>query len=371
MVTFSNFSRSIQGGVSVGLISNFINKGYDAFGLDIGQSSIKLVELKKRGSKIYLHSYNSVPTPPDVFLENNIKNTDALSALIREALKTAKINPVSSHFVVLGLPEFLTFTKIIKVPKMSAKELGQAVKWEANQAIPVSIEETYFDWQILTKDETATQLDIILVAAPRVLVDSYVAAAQNVGLEPVAIEIEPLAVSRAVIRAEEKNPQLILDMGSKTTSLTVFDKGSIQFTASALVGGKQINVALAQKFGKTPEQIEEELKDHNKNKDLLKAGFEILKPTLDNIITEAKRTIRFYEDASSRTISKVLICGGEAALPGVPVYMERAIGVTVKIGNPWINLPTYPLKPIPHEELPSYTTAIGLSMQELEGKTLK
>lgn len=332
--------------------------------MDIGYHSIKVIQLQQKRGLIRLASYNSVRSPKDPFSKNALKNTDELAKSLKEALASAKIAPITSRFATIAIPEYLTFTKISRVPKMGTKELSSAIKWEVEQSIPVSIEELYYDFEVINQNKDS--LDVLIAAAPKSLIESYMEVLNKAGIEAVALEIEPQAVSRALIKKNDAQPYLIADIGAQTTSITIFDQKAIQFTASALIGGNNINKSLETKLGKNSFDLDQLLThpESHKNKEVLLKAFEATKPTVNSIATEINKTVRYYEEQSKKKVSKVLVCGGEAILPGLTSFIENSTSITTKIGNPWVNLPTFPLKPIPHEELPSYATAIGLALRE-------
>lgn len=346
----------------MGLLNSSNN--YNAFGLDIGFHSIKIVQLEKKRGLIRLASFNNTDVPSESFVNNTLKNTDEIAKTLKEAMKGAKIAPITSKYVIVGIPEHLTFTKIASVPKMGQKELKDAVKWEVTQSIPVSIEELDYDFEIMSENEK--NLQVLIVAAPKNLIKSYLEVAEKAGLQPVAVEVEPQAVSRALVKKDDMGTYLIIDIGAETTSVTVLQNQIIQFTASATVGGHQINKAIALKLGKPVYELDKILhhSDNAKNKEILTKAFNAAKPTLQSINQEVIKTIRYYEEESKSNFQKILLCGGESILPGMTSFFETSTNITTKIGNPWVNLPPFPLKPIPHEILPSYATAIGLALRE-------
>jgi type IV pilus assembly protein PilM len=168
------------------------------FGLDIGFETIKLVELKKNRHSIKLVGAKEVRLTERILERDSFRNKAATANLIKEACRSALPGPIRAKKIVTALPENFVFSKTIQMPKMSREELEKSIQIEAAQYLPIPAEEVYIDFQTLIVHPDESLTDILLVAAPKKLVDDYVEMTRIAGLELVALETKPIAVGRAV-----------------------------------------------------------------------------------------------------------------------------------------------------------------------------
>ena len=236
----------------------------------------------------------------------------------------------------MSLPEEKIFSRVLELPQMSEAELSDAVQWEAEQYIPTPLKELSLDFEIVGTRSNGKEIlnEVLMIAAPKTLINSYLDVIDKLGLEPYNIESNIQAVARSMISSKAKDEAiLVIDIGGKRTSMAVFDK-TVRITGSIPVGGENITVE-----GK-------------------KASF----PELDTLASELKKLINYYEEKDERKIARAFLCGGSACLPNLKEGIAAKINLEVEIGNPWVNISTYPLKPIPKVESPRYANAIGLAL---------
>lgn len=343
------------------------------FGLDIGYTSVRAVQLEKKGGLVHLGGYSEVPIGKDVFSEHNKIDTDNLALAIKQVTETSKIKPINSKQVVCALPESDIFVKVLPFPKMPDEELEEVITLEAEKIVPFSISELYLDWErVKTGSEKENEKDnILVVAASQKLIHSYLDAIKKAGLEVIALEIEPAAVCRALIKQNEgKNEAILLvDIGADITSITAYDFESIQLTGSTRIAGNTITESLGS-YLKLSAEKSEEVKRHiiNSDRELNPKLFtSAIKPILTQLGHEMTRSINYYNEfiKNSHKFSKILLCGGNAHFPGMTDFFEKTLNIKTEIGNPWANVTAYPLKALPKLKASIYATAIGLALREL------
>lgn len=337
-------------------------------GLDIGYSTLKVVQLKKSRRGIQVWGYNEVAIPPGSLQKNGIKEPRKITEAIRIALKEARPNPISGRQVVSALPESLVFTKILELPKINPREIQQAIPHELAEFCPLSPEEVYFDWQILETKISDHQMDVLVVAAPRVLVDQYIKLMKETGLEIIALETKPLASCQALVKPEEKQGLTIVDIGAETSGVSIIDQGNLRLTGTSNIGGNTITKGLAQALGLSSEQAE-----NLKRKEGLKIGKiknkkrEILISILDPLIEEITNSIKYYQNriAEKGQIKEIRLCGGGSQMPGLIKYIQEQTKIKTVFGDPLANLDKKESKIILPGEKLKYTLAIGLALREL------
>ncbi len=339
----------------------------NAFGLDIGSTSIKAVWLESDGDSFSYKASASVASPSPGIQSESPFDHEELAQVINKLVNDAKI---STGNVNIALPDSHIFTKVIEMPPLSDKELSNAIYWEAEQYIPAPLDTMNIDFTILEspKDvKTTEKMQVLLVAAPKLLVKRYQDILQLARLNVVSIEPETLSAIRGVSKNESTLPTLIINVGAMSTSLCIIKSGIIIFNYSFPLGGVALTRAISSDFGFSTEQAEEYKKNYGlSSRDTNIKVSKAIEPIFASILNEVKKAITFYNEKyrDQSPISQILLTGGSAALPGVDVYFVRNIGIETEIANPWKILG---IKNVPKDiELngPSYSVAIGLSVKE-------
>lgn len=353
-----------------------------AFGLDLSDLSLKIAFLKRRGKEIRLQGFGRCEIPQNIIKEGKIHKKEELTNIIKQALeKNIKGKKLRTRYVVCSLPEQHAFVQVIQLPKMKFAEAKEAIKWEAEANIPMSIDEVYLDWQIVNPlTNNLDHLDVLINAAPKTLVNDYVEVLQKAGLCPVALEVESLATARSLIKNQLcRQPILIVDLGATRTSFIIFSGYAVRFTTSISISNRQMINTIAQHLKITNEdawrlKVRVGLSENKKDNRVLS----ILLPTLNSLAQEIEKYLMFHkehaaphEHGSVNEISKILLCGGGANLKGFPQFLSERLKIPVACGNPWINIfpPKTAIKHIPelsYQESLTYTTALGLALRDLE-----
>lgn len=339
------------------------------FGLDVGSSSLKLVELKNDRSKgKTLEIFGSYTLPHSVNLASDRdEDLKELSANIKDFVAS---QPLSSNRVVVALPESQIFTRVVSLPRMPEKDLTQAMRYETQQYIPVPLADVSLDYQVIEgKALVEGQMEVLIIAAPKVLVSKFLKVLNDAGLEVVGLETETVAVSRSLIPDSKTPSTLLVNIGALTTDLAVVSGNAVRFTRSIATGGTALARAISQSLGFDLNQAEEYKRTYGFDTNQLEGKImQSIKPIFDVVIDEIKRSTAFYnthhkEDMVRRTV----ICGGTASLPGIVVYMASSLDLEVVLANPWIRVyipPKFPAKDL-DENGPSFSVAVGLSLKDL------
>lgn len=341
---------------------SFLNLTSNVFGLDIGDLSLKLVYLIKKGKKIELKSCGEKAIPRGFFINGEIQKEKELAQLIKQFIKEKK---VSTPYVVSVLPETKTFIKTIEIAWSEKQNIVEAIKKEIGLYIPFKLEEVYFDWQII--DENSNKIKVLVGLAAKKIIESYTKILKMAGLQPISLEIESAAILKAMFNEKEDGEKTLafIDLGATRSSLIIINQGVIQLTVSLPLSGDlltqniannlKIDVEQAQKMKKNPDAFPEQQAAVHKE----------IESFALNLASSLKNHLKFYEDSSSQKIEKIIACGGVANLSGLMAILEK-------------NLPIPIIKAISHlgclqknAQLPEdqsliYTTAIGLALTGLE-----
>lgn len=336
-------------------------------GLDIGSHSIKLIEIGSVGGVPQLLAAGSIPTPPKALQSSLEADHQAVAMAIKQLMKETGAKSTS---VVIALPESQVFTRVIEVPALSARELSSAISWEAEQYIPLPLDQVNLDYSILrdAKETGTDKMDVLLVACPKSLLERYLAIVELAELIPLAAETEIIATARALSRsvANIKNASLLVSLGAQTTDLAILRGGVLAFTRSISSGGEALSRALVSGLDFNVNQAEEFKRTYGLEKDKLQGKIvTAVKPIMDTIIGEMKRALAFYaEKHKDERVEVTLLSGGTAKLPGMVVYIAQNVGIEAQLANPWVGIKRDPRFAVLDKEGPTFTVAVGLALRE-------
>jgi len=341
----------------------------ESFGLDIGATSIKIVLLNGKNNSFVLKAASITPAPLRGMMSNSPLDDQEMAQAIVKAVKNAGINTKS---VNIALPENQVYTKVLDMPVLSDRELASAIYWEAEQYIPVPLQNITLVWNVLKRPEqssSADKMQVLMVGAPTVLVNKYQKIVQMAGLSVNGMETEILSILRALVLDETYPTSLLVNIGAISTSFAIVRNGIMIFTYSMSVGGSSINRAIATDFGLTAQQAEEYKRVYGVSGKSLggKIG-RATEPILNSILAEIKKSIAFYSQKyrDDAPIRQIILCGGTAKLPGIELFFANNSGIETAIASPWRILAS---QQVPKEILDNasdYTIAVGLAMRDYE-----
>lgn len=338
-------------------------------GLDIGFFSIKVVALSKENNQFRLVSLGAIPTPRPGLVSDNESDLEALANAIKQLFVSSKID---TKEVVVALPESRVFTRVIDdLPYLTDDELTSAIRYAAEEFIPMSLADVGLNWQVLVRSDGKnknTKTVVLVVASPKNIVAKYLKVLELSGLHPRALETEIIAVTRSLVGNNPFSPStLIMELGATTTDYATVAKGLIWLTRSISTGGLALTRSLAQHFNFEINQAEEYKKVYGLMEDQLEGKvFEALRPVADIIAGEAKRVIQAFQTKyPQNAIKRVVLSGGGAKLPGLVIYLANTLGLEVQEADPWyFIIKDKSLVSKLAQDAPSYSVAVGLALRE-------
>lgn len=306
-------------------------------GLDIGSHSIKIVEVAKDGKNPVLLAAGSIPTPPGALTSSKASDQEAIAIAVKRLLKDIGAKSQDAN---IALPEAQVFTRVIEVPQLSPHELASAMRWEAEQYIPLPLDQVNLDFTILrdSKQTGKKTMEALLVAAPKALIDKYLTILELSDISPVGVETEIIAATRTVVATTQQlHTILVASLGAQTTDLAIVEDGILAFTRSIPSGGEALSRALAQKLEFDISQAEEYKKTYGLETNKLEGKIvEAAKPIMDTIIAEMKRAVAFYtQKHPNRPVEVIVLSGGTANVPGMVVYIASEMNIETQLINPW------------------------------------
>lgn len=339
-------------------------------GLDIGTTYIKFVELAHIGKSSYsLVSVGLTPAPLKGVSSEAAIDQETLAVTIKKLLKDGGVKTKSAN---IALPEAHVFTRIITVPPLSERELASAIKWEAEQYIPLPLEEVNMDFSIVGQSQDKggnKKLDVLLVAAPKTMIARYTKILDMCNIEITALETEIIAASRSLLSSLPSRPtaMMVVNFGARSTDLSILRNGIINFTRSVPTGGEHFTRALAQDLGFPTPQAEEYKKTYGLQQNQLEGKvYRSLKPLFSVVVDEMKRSITFFQNKyPDEVISMIIVSGGSAKLPGLVTSLAQELGTETIIGNAWIRVSRDQKRfGKLDDEGAAFVVAVGLAMRE-------
>jgi len=337
----------------------------DFFGLDIGSYSIKAVQLRKIQDKYQLVALGSAPSTPKGLASEAESDLTALAENIKKLHQEAR---VTTKNVISALPEDQVFTRVITLPKLSEEELTSALKWEAEQYVPIPLSEVTLAHQVIgeTTQDTRQKTEVLLVAAPNRLIDKLLKVLKTAGLNPVSLETEILAMSRSLV-APDSEATLLVDLGARATDIAIVEKGQVVFTRSISTAGEALTRAVAGALGLEAGQAEEYKKAYGVDPGKLEGKVsQAIEPILEVIVKEMEQAIQFYQQEKEKTVKRIVLTGGTAILPEVITLLAKKLTFETQIGDPFSRVVEDSLlAKMPKNDLPFYAVAVGLAMKEI------
>ncbi len=345
---------------------NFLKKQEKAFGLDISGSSFKIMELSKEKGKLSVQSFSDIVLPKGLIIDDGISDIKTFTYLLKQNLEQPQFGQVKGHFVVASLPESKSFVRVIQIPKMSNVEAEKAIPFEAENFIPLPVDQVYLDWQKI--GDVGDKMSILIIATPKVFVDTFLSALDKVGLKTVALEVESQSCHRALVSKESSETMLIVDLDAFRSSLIMVDQGHLQFTSTIPIAGNTFTEGIAKTLGVSSAKAESvKRKVGVANTAEYPNVKTALMPILSNLSAEIKNILKFHGEHSKNKVQKIVFVGGTAKLNNLVEFLTPEFkeyeGLILELGNPWINLQGLEEPPLSTVESLSFSTAIGLAMR--------
>ncbi len=337
----------------------------DHVGIDFGTHSVKAVELRDIASESpALVNLGSQITPKGVINSEDKADQTKLADVLKKMYDASKIRNKS---VVMALPEFSVFTRFLEFPGVKQEELKDAVYFEAKQYIPMPLNEVQLSYITIGFNETKNAPRVLLVAAPKKIIDIYINIATGAGLELSAIETESVAMGRAMYRATKKKDLVMLDFGANSTDMSILSEGYLVFSQSIAIGSDSLTQSIVNKFNFEYSRAEEFKRNYGVVGNVLDGKiYNVVSPIIESILVEVRRGIEFYKNKTLAAAPMDYLLNGDGALlPGLMEYVAKSLGVNVTIANPWngINVDNK-FRDIIAKSGPSYSVAIGLALKD-------
>ncbi len=347
----------------------------NAFGLDIGDLSIKLVQLHNVSLRHHkpaytLQTFRSTELPAGLIINGELQEPEKVRKYLEHLLAGGRkgVKPVRSRWVVASLPDTQGFLKLLTIGKKPEDVIEEDILIVAKKHIPFDEDDYYVDWQIMPDATNVSETKVLIGATPKRISDMYTYLLESLGLGVVSLEIESLATTRAMITADKTydgEARAILDIGAARSTLIVFDRGHIQFTRSLPFSGNVFTTAIAQKLRISMEDAEQK-KMHDGLMYKKSKTWPIMSKLAEDLAVQVEKSIQFYYShfPNANNVTHVTMCGGGALMNGLDKYLSTKLHIDARPGHVWKNLFSGKQSPVPNDpEALHYATGIGLALR--------
>ena len=340
-------------------------------GLDIGASSIKVVQLAQSKKGTELKTFGVLPLAPEVIVDGAIMDAEVVVDTIKQAVKEFK---AKGKYAAISVAGHSVIVKKIIVADMSRQELEGAIETEAQQYIPFDIEDVNVDFQILESNESleSVEMAILLVAVKKEKVEEHIQLIREASLDPIVVDVDAFALENAYELNYELEPDLVVglvDIGASTMNINILQDGVSSFVRDISIGGDQYTEAIQKEFNVSFD-VAERLKRGQLVEDISQDDvLAIVNTVSDDIAVEIQRSFDFFRASTMDVaVDKLYLAGGCSLFGGIDRFFEEKLGVQVEIFNPFRNIkvPRRFDKDYIESIAPQAAVAVGLALRRLE-----
>lgn len=346
-------------------------KSKEIVGIDIGSSSVKLVQLTEQKGTYHLVNVGILPLPSDAIVDNSLMDTTSIVETIKDITKSLGTKAKEAVCSISGNSVII---RKISLPAMTPEELEDQIAWEAEQYIPFDINDVNLDFEILESDLSSSgKMTILLVASKKEIINEYVAVFNEAGLKLVVIDVDSFAVQNIYEKnysPSENEVAALINIGASIMNLNVVKDGGSLFTRDVQMGGNLYTEEIQRQFSLNSQDAERcKLTGDYPDAERLRDTISRMNET---IAQEIQRSLDFYNStAEENKISRIYLSGGGSKVSMLSETLAHRLGLPVELLNPLKNI-KYNEREFDPEYLqeiaPLVAVAAGLAMRRLGDK---
>jgi type IV pilus assembly protein PilM len=310
----------------------------DFFGLDIGTTAIRVVQLRGSGPNKALVKYGYIPIDTKIALSDAKADQQKMVQIVRDLLDQAKI---TARDVAVGLPSNRVFTTVVDMDRLSQSELAKTIMYQADSLIPTPVADSKLDWaQLGDSPKEPGKIEILLSSVSNDFIETRLDMLESIGLNVIAFEPDTLALARAMTAPDTLLPTMVLDIGNKTTDIVIMMNGVPRLTRSIPTGVDAIIKSAMQNLNIDEKQAQQFVFKFGLGKDKLEGQiYNAIIGTVDLLMSDIDKSIKFFTSRYINTrIDRIIVTGGASTLAEFPLYLANKNGMNVEIGNAWRNV---------------------------------
>ena len=355
-----------------GLDRLFAKKTPSVLGIDVSSSACKVLELSRADDHCRVERYAVEPLPQNSVVEHAITEVEQVAQAVERAVKRSGSRCKHAAVAVAGAH---VITKTIKMPvTMSENDLQTQIEMEADHYIPYPLDEVNMDYQVIgATEDNPEEMEVLMAACRKEIVDDYVAVIQAHGLTPAVVDIETYAMENAYSLIAQHMPGggmektvAILDVGATTTNINVIHNNRSVYSRDHTFGGRQLTEEIQRRYGLSYEEA-----GLAKKQGGLPDNYQtdVLRPFMEAMCQEAMRALQFFYSSSPfNNVDQVLLAGGCAQIPGIDEMVSARIGVPAMVANPFASMSLASrIKPeMLANDAPSLMISCGLALRSFD-----
>lgn len=329
--------------------------------IDIGSYTIKVIHAKS-GPKPHLERTVEVFNTAGVSMPIDEKVTEQLTQMIGAILTDHKL---PRKDIRLALPEQAVSTKVISIPPLSDAELASAIGWQAEQHIPIPMDELALEYQVLSRPsrhDSDQQMRVLLVGVRKPVIDHYVGMFYQLGIEPTLVETQTISAARAMQFTADEPTTLMVSIGATSMDMSVVYQGQMSFVFSHVNGGNLLTKTLQQQIGLDPQQAEQYKRTYGMDAKQFEGKiYKALEPTVRIFGTEMMKAMQFFAAQNpGQNVQRIILAGGTAQMPGLVQYLAQVLNVEVLVAAPFVPA----TGEVPQVNQTAFAVCMGLIMKD-------
>lgn len=308
------------------------------FGLDIGTTAVRVVQLRGGGTTRALQKYGYVPIDPKIAMSDSKADQQKVAAAVKNLIDQAKI---TTKDVAVGLPSNRVFTTVVDMDRLNQAELGKTLRLQADSLIPTPVSESKLDWALIgDSPKEQGKVEVLLSSVGNEFIESRLDMLESIGLNVIAFEPDSLALARALLPADNPAPIMLIDIGSKSTDIVISMNGAPRLIRSLPTGSDAIVRSALQNLNIDEQQAQQFVFKFGLGKDKLEGQiYNAIIGTVDVLVGDIDKSIKFFlARYPGVNLDRVIVTGGASVLPEFPLYLANKFGLNVEIGNAWRNV---------------------------------
>ena len=341
--------------------------GKGSIGLDLGSSYLKTVKLKESKGSYELELFDIHPLPPELIVDGSIIDSIRLVDSIKEMVKKAAIKTKDTVISISGHSSVII--KRISLPEMSEEDLSESIKFEAEQYVPFDIDDVNLDFQIIGPKEEPGQMDVVLVAVKKDIINEYISVIRESGLNPIVVDIDAFALENMYGNNYEIEPEkniALLNIGASTINMSILKGGISVFTRDSSLGSNIHTEALQREFNISYENAERLKRGEPVENISPQDGAAVIESASEEILSEIVRSFDYYRSTTlHEEISEVIFSGGCALLSNFASMISGKTGIETRVAEPFRNIKIPKRFDVAYiqEMSPIMAVAVGLALR--------
>jgi len=341
-----------------------------SFGLDIGDESIKFIELvnTKKGIRVGRHGERVIP--PDIIESGKIKNPKRMEEILLSLQAEVGLKSVR-----VSLPEEQVYLFKLRLEKSGLVNIRESIELSLEEHIPLKSENAIFDYELLDQDKQ--YIDLQVAAIPKNVIENYLTIFKNSKIRVKSFELEAQAIERAVVKKGDLETYMIVDFGEKSTGIFIISRGVVMFTSTLDVGGVMLNEMIAKNFKISFDEAEKMKRKYGLERNIPnKELFSVLLNSVSVLRDELVKHFLYWhthqdeEGKNNPPIKKIILCGGDSNLIGLVDYLSVSMKSQVEMANVWVNIMNTEnyVPDINFKQALSFAAALGLALGDFDNQ---